>query len=76
MSNVVQLHPTVNVVDGLRALADHIEASGDIPDFCTVVMKNDVYQVGEQKLEIASMRSIVEMKLAINFMLDLYEDMP
>lgn len=76
MSNVVVLRPEISVADALRALADDIEKSGETPAFCTVVMKNDLYQIGEPKQEIASMRSIVEMQLAIQFLLDIYEDLP
>lgn len=76
MSNVVVLRPEISVADALRALADDIEKSGEMPAFCTVVMKNDLYQIGEPKQEIASMRSIVEMQLAIQFLLDIYEDLP
>lgn len=74
MHNVVELHPIVSVVDALRALADAIEESGETPTFCTVVMKNDLYQIGETKAEIANMRSIIEMQLAIQFLLDVYDD--
>lgn len=72
MSKVVQLYPKQSVVDGLRAMADEMEASGG-EEFCTVITKTSVYHLGTVRDDTALLRSIVEMQLAIQFLLDVYD---
>lgn len=76
MGDIVKLHPKHSVVEGLRAIADEMELLEDQEAFCTVITKGSVYHLGTVRDDVAVMRSVVEMQLAIQFLLDLYEDMP